>query len=213
MVATPTSPNGHDEDLVPVKTPSGSMFWVYGRESKYWNDRVNKYLTDNHFTNIADLQVLDRIIMLELFCWRYGVWQSQQEDYWHEPVDEPQLGKQIKEASSELRLLTATLGIDKVSRDKVRGEDSVSRYIQNLGIRAEEFGVMREDQLAKALELFADMKSRVNLYDQCTPDERREMQCDWEHIMDWLRTVAVPEFDKIDEHFRKNKQKFWIRDQ
>jgi hypothetical protein len=126
MVANP-SPNGHDEDLVPVKTPSGSTFWVYGRESKYWNDRVKKYLTDNHFTNIADLQVLDRVIMLELFCWRYGIWQSQQEDYWHEPVDEPQLGKQIKEASTELRALVISLGVDKVSRDKVRGEDSGPR--------------------------------------------------------------------------------------
>ncbi len=209
MVASPTS--GHDEDLVPVKTPSGSMFWVYGREKKYWDDRVKRYLSENKFTNVADHQVLDRIIMLELFCWRYGVWQSQQEDYWHDPVDEAQLGKQIKEASGELRLLTQSLGLDKVSRDKVRGEDSTAVYLENLKVRAREFGVMREEQLAKALELMAEFKARVNLYDQCTPEERREMQCDIEHLLDWMRTVAFPEFNLIDEHFRTNKQRMWIR--
>jgi hypothetical protein len=213
MASNPASPNGHDEDLTPVQTPSGSAFWVYGREKKYWNDRVKRYLTDNHFTNVADLQVLDRIIMLELFCWRYGLWQSQQEDYWHEPVDEAQLGKMIKEASGELRQLVQTLGIDKVSRDKVRGEDSVAKYIENLKIRAREFGVMRENQLGKALELMAEIKARVTLYDQCTPEERREMQCDIEHLLDWMRTVAFPDYDAIDEHFRTNSQRFWIREQ
>lgn len=211
MAANPVGT--HDENLVPVKTPSGSMFWVYDREKKYWEDRVKRYLRDNHFTNVADLQVLDRIVMLELFCWRYGVWQSMQEDYWHDPVDESQLGKQIKEASSEIRLLIQTLGIDKLTRDKVKGEDSVSNFIEQLKIRAKEFGVMRENQLGKALEIMADVKARVTLYDQCTPDERREMQCDVEHFMDWLRTVAIPEFNEIDEHFRTNQQRLWIRDQ
>ncbi len=213
MVSSPVSENDHEEDLMPVKTPSGSMFYVYKREKKYWEDRVKRYLQDNHFTNVADLQVLDRIIMLELFCWRYGLWQSQQEDYWHEPVDEGQMSKMIKDNSVELRGLIATLGIDKVTRDKVRGEDSTAKFIENLKIRAKEFGVMREHQLTEALNIMAEVKARLVLYDQCTPDERREMQCDVEHFMDWLRTVAMPQFDAVDEHFRTNQQRLWIREQ
>lgn len=210
---TPATPDGHDEDFVPVKTPSGGSFYVYGREKAYWEDRVKRYLTDNLFTNVADLQVLDRVVMLELFCWRWGMWLSQQVDYWNDSVDEKELGKQIKDASGELRALVTSLGIDKVTRDKVKGEDSVSRYIENLKIRGREFGVMRETQLGVALGLFHEIKARVTLYDNCTTDERREMQCDVEHFLDWLRTVAFPMFDEVDETFRNTKQKFWIRDQ
>lgn len=205
------------EQLVPVKLPSGGVFWVYGREVKYWNDRVQRYMQDNHFTNIADLQVLDRIIMLELFAWRWGIWVSQQHDYWHEPIDEKEVQRQIKDASAELRALTSALGIDKVTRDKVRGEDSTAKFIENLKIRAREFGVMRENQLAKAIELFQELKAKVTLLDGTTDDERlelnREMPASPEEILRWVREEAIPMFDAIDDHFKKNQQRFWIREQ
>jgi hypothetical protein len=203
----------HDEDLVPVKLPSGGNFWVYGREVRYFNDRVKRYLKDNHFNNVSDLQTLDIILTMELLTWRYGVWLSQQTDYWQEPVDEKELTKALKDASAELRQLKQALGIDKVTRDKVKGEDSVHKYLENLKIRARAFGVMRERQLAKSIELFNDLKSRVEVYDNTTPDERREMRCDLEHILAWLRDTGIPEFDKVDAHFRDNEQRFWIRDQ
>lgn len=210
---TNASPDEHDEDLVPVTLPSGGVFWVYGREVTYFNDRVRRYLEDNRFTNVSDLQELDRIITLEAICWRWGIWISQQKDYWFEAVDEKELARSLKDASGEIRLLKNKLGIDKLTRDKVRGEDSMSSYLENLRLRAREFGVMRESQLGKALELFNELKARVQLLDNTTPDEQREEHCTIDDVLDWIRLIAIPEYDAIDAHFRANQQRFWVRDQ
>lgn len=211
--ASSSSPDAHDEDLVAVKLPSGGSFWVYGREKKYFDDRVKRYLSDNLFTNVADLQDLDRIVTLELFCWRWGVWLSSQTDYWNDPVDEKDLSTYLKNTSAELRALKSSLGIDKVTRDKVKGEDSVSKYISNLMTRAREFGVMREQQLAVAIEVFHDLIGRVTLYENCTEDERRELHADWPDILAWLKDEGIPKFQAVDDHFRQNSQRFWIKDQ
>jgi hypothetical protein len=165
-----------------------------------------------HNTNVADLQDLDRIIVLELFSWRWGTWMSQQQDYWNDPVDENQLARQLKDADAQLKNLKSGLGIDKVTRDKVKGEDSVSSYLENLKIRAREFGVMREAQLGVALELFNDLIGRVTLYDNTTEDERRELKCDLADIHRWLTEEAFPKFQEVDERFRNNQQKFYIRE-
>ena len=186
---------------------------VYGRERPYFNERVKRYLKDNLFTNVADLQTLDLIVQMELFCWRWTSWLSQQTDYWDSPIDEKDVARQVKDTSAELRALKSALGIDKVTRDKIKGEDSVYKYLENLKVRAREFGVMREDQLGKALELFNDIKAAVTLYDNCDADERLELKCGIDEFMDWLRSDVFPRYDEIDEHFKTNKQRFWIKDQ
>lgn len=201
----------HEEDLRVVMLPSGGSFNVYMREVVYVEERSKKYLKDNHFTNASDLATLDQVLMLELLVWRWANWVSQQTDYWGEPVSEPAYAKAMKETSAELRQLKAALGIDKVTRDKQRGEDSVSAYLQNLRERAKEFGVTREKQLDKALELFNQLKAMLVLHDNCTLDEQKEMGCTDLEVLDWIRTVCVPEYDEIDAHFRANKQRFWVR--
>ena len=186
---------------------------VYGRERPYFNDRVKRYLKDNLFTNVADLQTLDLIVQFELFCWRWTAWLSQQTDYWDSPIDEKDIAKQIKDTSGELRALKSALGIDKVTRDKVKGEDSVYKYLENLKVRAREFGIMREDQLGKALELMHDIMAAVTFYDNCDADERREFKSGIEEFMEWLRTDVFVRFNQIDDHFKKNSQRFWVKDQ
>lgn len=213
MTNLPAVPEPNDEDQVSVALPSGGTFYVYGREVLYFNERVVRYLEDNHFTNVSDLQTLDTVITLELLLWRWGVWLSQQKDYWGDPVDEKELSRQLKETSAELRQLKSGLGIDKVTRDKVRGEDSVSKYIENLKLRAREFGVNREKQLNVALEMFQELKARLALYDNTTEDERREMHCTIDELLNWIRDEAVPTFDAVDLHFRTHMQRFWVRDQ
>lgn len=212
MTNTPTFDIPDDGDEVSVSLPSGGTLHVYGLEVGYFDDRVRRYLEDNHFTNVSDLQTLDTVITLELLCWRWGNWLSRQKDYWGDPVDEKELAKQLKETSAELRQLKGNLGIDKVTRDKVRGEDSVSKYIENLKLRAREFGIMREKQLNVALEYFQELKARVDLYDNTTDDERREMHCTVEDLLRWIREEAIPTFDAVDLHFRTSQQRFFIRD-
>lgn len=201
------------DDLIEVKLPSGGKFSVYRREHPHIAERVKRYMADNHFTNVSDLQELDRVLILELLVWRQGQWASQQKDYWDQPVDEREINRQIKDMSTELRQIKGALGIDKVTRDKMRGEDSVTKYLENLKIRAREFGVLRERQLAKALELFNELKAKVILFDNTTPDERRELGIAMEDVIAWLRDVAVPEYDAVDAHFRENEQRFWVRSQ
>jgi hypothetical protein len=202
----------HDEDLRIVMLPSGGSFNVYKREVQYFQERSKKYLKDNLFTNSSDLATLDQVLMLELLVWRWTNWVSQQKDYWGEPVPESQYARSIKETSAEGRQLKAALGIDKVTRDKQRGEDSVAMYLQRLRERAKEFGVTREKQLDKALELFNQLKALMTLHDNCTPDEQKEMGCTTPEVLEWIRNPCITDYDEIDAYFRQHQQRAWIRE-
>jgi len=210
-VASKSVVDEHSEELRDVTLPSGAPFKVYPREVSYVRDRVRRYLKDNVFTNVSDLQDVDRLISLELLVWRYTLWVSQQKDYWGEPIDEPGYARMVKEISGELRQLKATLGLDKLTRDKQRGDDSVAAYLQDLAVRAREFGIMRNEQAAKAIELFKTLQYKLNLHDNCTERERLENEITSDHILEWLRSSAIPEFEAIDAAFRENVQKMWIR--
>lgn len=199
------------EGTFEVLGPSGSTYTVLSPEEvAYWEDKSSRYLSDNHFINVSDLQEVDRMMMMELMTWRWANWISTGKDYWNDPVDEAALQKQLKEFSTELRLIKKGLGIDKGTRDKDKG-DSVSDYLENLRRRAKEFGYHREQQLSKSLVLFNELRSLVTLMDNCTPDEQREMHCSQEDVFSWIRETAIPEYEAIDEHFRRNQQRLWVR--
>jgi hypothetical protein len=115
--------------------------------------------------------------------------------------------------STELRQLKKQLGLDKATRDKEKGDDSIPNYLQNLLIRAREFGVMREKQLDKALELFQQLRALVTLYQNCDEVERRELNVTVDDLMEWMTTIAFPEFEAVDAYFREHQQRLWIRKQ
>jgi hypothetical protein len=196
---------------VSVQLPSGATFPVHSEEVDYIVERAGLYLQQNHFPNISDLQDVDRMLVLELMCYRWGVWLSRQKDWWGDAVDENEIQKALKEYSVELRQLKKLLGIDKLARDKQKGEDSVAAYLANLQIRAKEFGVMRETQLDKALELFHELKALITLNRNCDPQEQRELHVTDADVLEWLRDVAIAEFDGLDAHFRTHQQRTWIR--
>jgi len=202
-----------EDGLKIVVTPSGTKFYVHESEVSYFQERTKKYQSDNHFTNISDLQDLDRLIIAELLVWRWGMWVSQKRDYWGEAIDENAWQKAIKEHSAEIRQLKKSLGLDKETRDKQRGEGSVDDYLNKLRARAKEFGIVRNEQAAKAIELFQELKALLVLHENCDETERREQKVSTEDLMDWLTSTAIPEFDKIDEDFRQSSQKYWIRQQ
>lgn len=202
-----------EDDLKVVMMPSGSAFYCHEKEVQYFNDRGQRYLKDNHFTNISDLQDLDRLIITELLVWRWEMWVSQNRDYWGDPIDEVAYARQIKEHSAEIRQLKKALGIDKETRDRQRGEDSVDAYLAALRQRAREFGYMRNMQAAKSIELFQQLSALVDLYKNCDEQERREQKCTLEDILSWLDTIAIPEFRIIDEKFRHEQQRTWVQKQ
>lgn len=197
-----------------VQLPSGATFFVITQdEQDYCTDRVNRYLTDNKFVNVSDVQDIDRMIMFELFIHRWSLWLSRGMDYFGDEVNSRELAERVNAYSTEVRQLKKQLGVDKVARDRVRGDDSVAAYLENITMRAGEFGVLRNQQFAKVIELFQQMKALV-IYNANTDElEKREGKITDDDLLDWIKTVAIPEFDAIDEDFRKNVQSMWIRRQ
>lgn len=202
--------NDDQEDMVPVTLPSGALFSVHIKEFQYFKDRCTKYQTDNDFQNVSDYQDLDRLMVSELLCYRWGLWISNQRDYWGETVDENTLQKSLKEHSAELRQLKKTLGLDRETREKVRGEDSVENYLAQLRLRAKHFKHdLRYPQAAKAIELFMELKGVVTLHINCDEKERIHQGVTADQVINWLVEEAFPKFDKIDAGFRK-EQETWI---
>jgi hypothetical protein len=201
-----------DEGNIPVEAPSGALFHVLVEaEKEYFEDVANRYMADNQFINVSDVQDLDRVLMMELLVYRWSSWLTNETDYQGMSVDPIALNKSIKDFSSEIRLMKKALGMDKATREKDKGE-SVHEYIDNLGVRAKAFGYMRDMQHARTIELFQDLKALIEFFDNCTPEERKENSVEMEDIMEWCREIAIPEFDSIDLEFRK-EQKMWIRSQ
>lgn len=215
MVNTGLSkPTTEDDGMRAVTLPSGAAGLVHEDEVTYFRERSKRYMKDNSFHNISDLQDIDRLLVAELLWFRYGFWLATQRNYWGEQVDEKELHRAIKDLSVEIRALKKSLSLDKETRDKQRGEDSPAAYIVELRRRAREFGYMRERQLDRALELFNELKSKVSLYDNCNEDERVEMGIQTpDKILDWIREEVIPKYDEVDQHFRDNEQKYWIRKQ
>lgn len=119
--------------------------------------------------------------------------------------------RSLHDYSGEVRQLKKMLGIDKVARDKQKGEGSVSEYIENLRAQAKEFGIMRETQLDKGIELSQQLIALITLSDNCDEHEQRELHVTVPDVVDWIREVYIPEFQAVDEHFREHSQRTWIR--
>lgn len=198
----------------PVQLPSGATWYVLTQdESDYLVDRVHRYLTDNRFTNVSDVQDIDRMVMFELLVHRWTLWLSKGVDYYNDEVNSRELADRVNAYSTEIRQLKKGLGVDKVARDRARGDDSVVAYLEQLKVRAGEFGIMRNEQFSKVIELFHQLKALI-IYNANTDElEKREQHITDEDLLDWIKNVAIPEFDAIDATFRDEKQKLWVRSQ
>jgi hypothetical protein len=202
-----------DESGIPVSLPSGAVYQVLtSDEVHYVEDRVRDYTQSFKWDNTSDLQDVDRMIMSEMLIHRYQNWLSRRADYLDDPIDETGLRKAVNEASGELRQLKKSLGIDKISREKERGDDSVPAYLERLRQRAKEFGVNRNLQMDKGFEMCNQLIALYQLMENCDAQERIEMHCRPEDIIDWIGTSFIPDFQIIDTEFRKTSQRYWVQD-
>ncbi len=195
-----------------VRLPSGSVQPVLNQEEvDYLTERVHEYDSQIKFTNVSDLQDLDRILVWELLVHRWGIYVGQGSDYDGEAIDPNSFSRDLDKKSSELRMLKKLVGLDKVTRDKQKGEGSLHLYIQQLLVRAKEFGINREQQLDKALELVNELIGMVTFFRNSTQGERKEFAHTEQDILDWIWDVLRPEYEAIDAEFRERSQKFWVR--
>lgn len=197
---------------VEIALPSGLPFHAAPHEAEFIAGLSRRYTTEFAFQSSSDLQDLDRVVIFEMLVQRWGRWMSRRMDDDGVPIDEKTVGERIGSTSTELRQLKKLLGIDKVAREKAKGEGSVPHYLANLLERAKAFGVAREKQLDKGLELANQLSSLVLLHRNCNEDERRSLHVTQADLIEWIETVFVPEFEAVDAHFRTHDQKFWVRD-
>lgn len=202
-----------DEDGIAVDLPSGAKYVVQTEnEGIYLRDSIRRYMSDNHFINVSDIREIDRMIVLELLIHRWQLWLSRERNYFDEDINEKRLADMIKDASGEVRQLKKALGLDKTTRDRTRGDDSIAAHWDNLLRRAREFGYMRNQQYVATITAFQRIKAMLQFHDNCDTIERKENACETDDIIEVIRD-EVRKFDVIDEEFRHKNQTLWIRSQ
>lgn len=205
---------GEDEEedaVIVVEGSSGSEFHLLSFEEARWFElSLERYQEQYHFDNIADLQDLDRLLGLELLSYRYANWLLRESDYDGNPFDDKAVREHKDKIDKEIRGIKIHMGIGRKTRVESE-QQSVADYLGDLLGRANEFGVHRDEQNAKILDLFNELKKLVGLYLRTDEEERKQLGVSLEDILKWLIEIAIPEYDAIDDHFRKN-QKMWIKD-
>lgn len=193
--------------------PSGAVYYVLtSGESAYLSDRILRYQADNHFINVSDIQDIDKMIVFELLIHRWTLWLSKGRDYYDEDINIKQFAEMVNSYSTEVRQLKKALGVDKVTRDRTRGDDSLPAFWAHLQRRAKEFGVMRNEQLVATITAFQRLKALLQFHDNADEIERRENHCEIDDLVQLLRE-EIARFDQIDETFRHEKQSLWVRRQ
>lgn len=211
QVAPSGGQNPYNVNLYAVITPTGGELNLQTVEEADWYERRrDRYINDNAFPNVSDLQDLDRLLVLELMVERWSRWISQGFNYQVARVDERELKDNIKGYSTEIRLLKASLGIDKATRDKEKGE-SLADYVASLLERAKIFGYHRNAQYELAVTKFYQLHTMVLTYDRCDEEERNQLGLSQDTIIEWIRDHIITEWDAMSEAFRK-EQAIWIRD-
>lgn len=199
--------------LFQVDTPSGQAIEVLGdSERDFYVGQCLAYITENRFTNASDLLDLDRLIFLELLVYRATSWLGRGQDYDGVPLsdrDDVAQRRSLRDNSSLISVIKNDLGMTRSQRDKAAYE-SVGAYITQLKQRAKDFGVHRESQVSTGITLCKQLFSIVGAFDRSDEVERHKIGFDnAEEILDWIRDIMLPEFDKLDNDFINVKQKYW----
>ena len=201
------------DGTIPVDLPSGAIYYVItDEEERYLRERIQRYLTDNHFINVSDVQDIDKMITFELLIHRWTLWLSRGRDYYDEDINIKQYAEMVHSYSTEVRQLKKALGVDKNTRDRTRGDDSIAALWENLQQRAAEFGVKRSDEFTHVITSFQRLKAMLTFHDNCDAVERKENACETTDVFAVLRE-EIAKFDAIDEQFKFTRQAMWVRSQ
>lgn len=198
---------------IPVRLPSGATYYVRtDEEERYLRERIVSYLSDNHFINVSDIQDIDKMITFELLIYRWTLWISQGRDYYDEDINVQKFADMAHSYSTEVRQLKKALGVDKSTRDRTRGDDSLASLWANLQRRAAEFGYKRNEEYVQVITSFQRLKAMLTFHDKCDALERKENACEEKDVLEVLRD-EIAKFDAIDEKFKFEKQTLWVRSQ
>lgn len=187
---------------------------LHQREKTFYETARDKYTAEFSFTIASDLRALDRLLLLETQMYRTQWYLAAGMDYDAvdlDPKDEVALQRTVKEVVNQIGEIQRDLGLTKAQRDK-DSHESVGAYLVDLKIRAKEHGVKREKELGKALELVHELFGLCGAYQRSNDHERKKMGFDSaDDLIEWVTGYMQPEFKQIDDYFRENQQKFWVR--
>lgn len=204
-------PDGEEIEVIPVEGAGGLSLKVLGAEEKEWFEtNLRKYQSEYAFENVADLQDLDRLLGLELLSYRWTGYLIQGVDRAGKRIVDKEVRIGKEKVDGEIRLLKSAMGMDRKNRLTAETE-SVPEYLKNLLRRAHEFGVHRDQQIAKSIDLLMELKKLVGLQERTDEEEAIMLGVSDRQIVQWIRDVAIPEYDAIDDAFRQN-QKLWIKE-
>lgn len=192
---------------------SGEEITVRTEQERRWLEATRgSYLEQNRFTEVTDLQDVDRLLVLELSIFRWTQYLSSGFDYDRNLIDEELIRKQIKEGSAEITRVKASLGLDKKARNAALNEGNFAAWIESVRERARIFGVHRENQLSEALILMNELTSIIGIYDRSDEEERKKLGYETEGaILEWIRAQMLPKYHELDEHFAA-RQRLWAKD-
>jgi len=213
-VSTPTV-NTVIRQQWPVTTVTGHELEVQSeKEQKYYNEARDRYLAENVFTAASDLRGLERLLLMEVQMFRWQWQLAAGVDYnldFLTAQQESALQKALKESAPMISQLQNDLGLTKAQRDN-NSHESVQGYLANLKTAAKAFGVMREKQLGRAIELTKELFNVAGAYKRANESERKKLGFESaEDVIDWVLEVMKPQFDEVDAYFREHEQKFFLR--
>ena len=208
----PRKPQQQNTDEGPyfVTTPSGAEQEVLSSAERDWYERHrDEYLGEREWQS-TDLSQLDQLLAAEMTQWRCSSWVSALKDHTGRPLTIKDVaGLQIrnKDAMNMANMLRDALGLSRAA--KLAEAKSVQAYLFTLRNRAREFGQMRNEQIIKAVELWRELEAHVGAFDRSNSREKQVIGFpDEAALVQWVRT-KIPEFNRIDEEFRRNQGK-WI---
>lgn len=208
-------PVGNEGEGFEVSTPSGGTMPVASAAEQAYYERIrDKITTEFEFTVSSDLNDLDRILSMELTVWRLGRQLTKSEDLHGRPllpIDQTRLQKSLTDTQTVLAKAKYELGISKSARDKAQDGESVAAYLENLRVRAGEFGVMRNKQAQLAIALLQEVISISGTWQRSNALERHHLGHESaEDVLTWITNVIKEQFDEIDTEFIQQNQKYWI---
>lgn len=197
-----------------VQLVSGKLVTVLTPvEADWFEETRDAYVKELKFTERTDLIDLDRMLVFELMVFRWTQWMGQGTDYDGDMLDEKQLTTNLKLYSDQLNKIKETMGLNKKSRDDAANEGNFASWFTDLKARAKIFGIHRQHQLTKALTLMMELSTVVGAFDRADEEERRRLGfSDEKEIVAWVRETMLPEYHALDEFFRTNDQRYWVRD-
>ena len=208
-----SSPLPSDGPITVVGASRATFEVLTEHEQEWFNSNMSKYLEEFLFENVSDLQDLDRLLGLELLSYRYTNWLINGSGFDYEGIliDERAIRAHKKDVDVEIRNMKVSMGMNRKNRVESE-QESMADYLRTLLQRAHEFGVHRDHQNAKALDLFNELKTLIGLYARSDDEEQKHLGVSLPDIYRWIVEVAIPEYDEIDAHFRAENQRYWIRE-